>query len=447
MEWRKVTAILTAGVMALSLAACGNSGSEETSNAGGADDDKLVIWTLSKDLEQFADKYKESTGVDCETVIIEAGDYQTKVQAAILAGEKEPDIIVGEPDMLPSMMEAGLLEDLNQFGAEDYADKIVDYVWEEGQDEEGIQRAISYQITPAGIYYRRDIAENVFGTQDPEEIGKLFTDYDTILDTAETLKSEGYKIFAADTEVEYFTGTEPWVVDGKVNVSQTKKDYMDLSIALYQGGYTAFATQWTTPWYQAMAGEIPVFDAETNLWDEEEREEAEKNAKEKTEVFAYGLPSWGVLVMRDHYQETEGKWGVCSGPDYGMGGGTYIGISSNSERKDTAWDFIKFCTLTESTLEWWIEHSEGDTVSYIPTLEKHADDENETYGGQKLYKFWMEQAEGLDLSKVTEYDRAIKDAWASAIDSTKTGEMTKEKAIESFYDEVESTYPEIEIDR
>lgn len=448
MKLKRVAALLLAAVMTVSLAACGGkSGSDGEKSEGKSKDNKLVIWTLTKDLEQFAEKYEEATGVECETVIIEPGDYQTKVQSAILAGETEPDIIVGEPDMLPSMMEAGLLEDMDQYGAQDYKDKIVDYVWEEGQDEEGIQRAISYQITPAGIYYRRDIAKDVFGTDDPEEVGKLFADYDTILKTAETLRKDDYRIFASEAEIEYFTGTEPWVVDGKLNVSQTKKDFMDLAVKLYQDGHTAFATPWTTPWYQAMAGEIPVFDSGTDLWDDAAREEAEKNAKEKTEVFSYGLPTWGVLVMRDHYGDTKGKWGVCSGPGYGMGGGTYIGISSNSERKDTAWDFVKFCTLTEDTLEWWIEHSQGDTVSYLPSLEKHADDENETYGGQKLNKFWLEQAEQLDLSKVTEYDRAIKDAWGSAINNIKTEQMSKEEAINAFYDEIESTYPDVQVDR
>lgn len=462
MKMKKILSVLVMGVMVLSLAACGakddtqTSSSKETSSQK-ADDtkdtkdtkkaDKLVIWTLSVDLEQFAKQYTEKTGVECETVIIEAADYQTKVQAAILAGEKEPDIIVGEPDMLPSMMEAGLFEDLDQYGAQDYSDKIVDYVWKKGQDIDGSQKAISYQITPAGIYYRRDIAKEVFGTEDPEEVGKLFANYDTILKTGDTLKAKGYKIFASDGEIGYFTGNDPWVADGKLNVSQTRKDYMDLCVKLYQGGYTAFATTWTAPWYQGMAGEIPVFESDTNLWDEEERKAAETNAKETTEVFAYGLPSWGVLTMRDNYKETEGKWGICKGPAYGMGGGTYVGISSNSERKETAWDFIKFCTLTEETLEWWISASKGDTVSYLPTLEKHAEDENEIYGGQKLYKFWLEQAEGIDLSKVTEYDRAIGDSWNSAIGNIKTGQMSKEEAINGFYDEIESTYPEIEVTR
>lgn len=478
MKLKKLISAMLVGTMVLSLTACGSKeaatestttettetteaaaadnteeAAEETAAAGG----KLVIWTLAKDLETFAEKYKEENpGIEIETVVIEPANYVTKVQTALNGGQTEPDIIVGEPQMLEDFYDAGYFEDLNQapYNAQDYADQIVDYVWEVGQDAEGIQRAISYQITPAGIYYRRDIATEVFGTDDPAEIGKLFADYATILETAQTLKDAGYRIFASDAEINYFSGDSAWVIDGNLNVDQARYDYMDLCVSLYQNDFTAYANQWSTPWYQAMAGEVPILTADiqnyaddsVNVWDAEQFEEATADM-EKTSVFAFGLPSWGVLTMRDNVQETSGKWGVCAGPSYGFGGGTFIGISSQSERKEQAWDFLKFCTLNEDTANWWITESEGDTVSLIPVLEAHAEDANEVYGGEQLYKFWLEQAEGIDYSKVTRYDKMIGDAWGRAITAIKTGEMSKEEAVSVFYDEVESTYPEITVNR
>lgn len=483
MKFKKVMALTLAGVMTLSMVGCGDSGSQATADTTKAEDTKtetsettaaettaaeevaledvaslndgkLVIWTLANDLIDFGKRFQEKTGVEVETVVIEPADYPTKVQTALLGGETEPDIIVGEPQMLEDFYDAGFFENLDQFGAQNYANQIVDYVWEVGQDADGIQRAISYQITPAGIYYRRDIAEKVFGTDDPEEVGKLFADYATILETAKTLKDAGYRIFASDAEINYFSGDSAWVLDdGTLNVDQARYDYMDLCVELYQQDLTAYASQWATPWYMAMAGEVPLLTAETqwgtddmNIWDAENFKEATADY-ETTEVFAYGLPSWGVLTMRDNVGETSGLWGVCAGPAYGFGGGTYIGVSSQSNRKETAWEFVKFCTLNEDTANWWIEFSEGDTVSLIPVLEAHKDDANEVYGGQKLYAFWLEQAEGIDYSKVTRYDKAIGDAWGNAISSIKTGEKTKEEAVAEFYDVVEATYPDIKVVR
>ena len=481
MKLKKVLSVMLATAMVFGLTACGGTGgassgsgaadsgaAESGTDAGDAGDaaaeetsaassgDKLVVWTLSKDLEQFAEYYKEKTGNEVETVVIEPANYVIKVQTALNGGQKEPDIIVGEPQMLEDFYDAGYFEDLNQapYNAQDYADQIVDYVWEVGQDSDGIQRAISYQITPAGIYYRRDIAQTVFGTDDPDEIGQLFADYPTILETAQTLKEAGYRIFASDAEINYFSGDSAWVIDGVLNVDQDRKDYQDLCIYLYQDDYTAYANQWSTPWYQAMAGEVPILTADiqnyaddsVDVWDAEGFAEATKDL-EKTEVFAFGLPSWGVLTLRDNVQGTSGKWGVCSGPSYGFGGGTFIGISALSERKELAWDFLKFCTLTEDTANWWIEKSEGDTVSLIPVLEAHAEDKNEVYGGQQLYKFWLEQAKGIDYSKVTRYDKFIGDEWGRATTAIKTGEMNKEEAWNNFYDQIEATYPEITVNR
>ncbi|WP_099469245.1 ABC transporter substrate-binding protein [Konateibacter massiliensis] len=473
MKLKKLVSAMLVGTMVISLAACGNNTAKTNGDANSNDnnasteasgdaststgDEKLVVWTLAADLEQFAKKYMESNpNVNIETVVIAPADYPTKVQTALLSGESEPDIIVGEPQMLEDMYDAGFFEDLNQapYNAQDYADKIVDYVWEVGQDSEGIQRAISYQITPAGMYYRRDIAKNVFGTDAPEEVGKLFKDYETILTTAQALKDAGYRIFASDVEVSFFAGDSAWVIDNTLNVDQARHDYMDLCVSLYQNDLTAYANQWSTPWYQAMSGKIPILSADiqsysddsVNVWDAEAFAEATADM-DTTEVFAYGLPSWGVLTMRDNAGETSGLWGVCTGPSYGFSGGTYIGISSSSERKDLAWDFLKFCTLDEETSNWWIEASQGDTVSLISVLEAHAEDANDIYGGQQLYKFWSEQAKGIDYSKVTRYDKSIGDAWNNAISAIKTGEKSKEDAINGFYDEIEATYPELTVNR
>ena len=468
MNWKKMVSVLLISTMAVTMGACGNGNSQSDSQGGNeatgstesgnkttaSSDDKLVVWTLSNDLIDFGKRFQDETGVQVETVVIEPANYPTKVQTALLGGETEPDIIVGEPKMLEDFYDAGFFEDLDQYGAQDYADQIVDYVWKVGQDSDGIQRAISYQITPAGIYYRRDIAKEVFGTDDPEEVGKLFQDYPTILKTAQTLKEAGYRIFSSDAEMGVFSGDSAWVVDGKLNVDQARYDYMDLCVDLYQGDLTAYANQWSTPWYQAMAGEVPILTADiqnyaddsVNVWDATEFEEATQGM-EKTTVFAFGLPSWGVLTMRDNVGETSGLWGVCSGPSSGFDGGTYIGISSRSERKDTAWEFVKFCTLNEDTADWWIDFSQGDTVSLKSALDKHKDDENQIYGGEKLYQFWLDQAKEIDTSKVTRYDQAIGDAWGNAISAVKTGEMTKEDAVNEFYDMIESTYPDIQVER
>lgn len=166
MTVRKIFAAALAGTMIFSMAACGSTGEGEeggaadagvaetsTENAevaGNADaSQKLVIWTLAADLQDFADYYCEKNpDVSIETVVIAPADYPTKVQTALKGGAEDPDIIVAEPQMLENFIDAGFFEDLNQepYNAQQYAENMVPYVWAAGQDSEGIQRAISYQI-------------------------------------------------------------------------------------------------------------------------------------------------------------------------------------------------------------------------------------------------------------------------------------------------------------
>ncbi len=471
MKFKKIAALCLAAAMVVSMVGCGDKGNttkdtqaetkaaEDTKTADdtkaedtqaaeeGGLEGSLVIWTLAKDLETMAAKFvEENPGVTIDTTIIEPADYVSKTMTAILGGDDTIDIIVGEPQMLQPMFEAGMFEDLTAMGCDEFADDMVDYMLEVGQDEDGVQRAISYQICPSGFYYRRDIAQEVFGYDDPESVGELFSSYDKILETAQTLKDAGYAIFASDGELGYMSGDSAWVIDGELNVDQARYDYMDLCVDLYQGGYTTYASAWSSPWYAAMAGEVAYLKPDTNVWDADAVAEASEGA-DTTEVFAFGLPSWGVLTMRDNYGDTRGSWGICSGPSYGFGGGTWLGISTASHNKDLAWEFIKWVVADIDTVNWWIKTSEGDIPAYIPALEAHADDENEVYGGQKLFQFWLEQAEGIDYSKVTQYDTAIGDAWSEAINTIKTEAGTKEEAIATFYDTVASTYPEITINK
>ena len=47
-------------------------------------------------------------------------------------------------------------------------------------DENGVQRGSTWQCCPGLLVYRRDIAQDVFGTDDPEAIGEKVKDWESI---------------------------------------------------------------------------------------------------------------------------------------------------------------------------------------------------------------------------------------------------------------------------
>ena len=59
-------------------------------------------------------------------------------------------------------------------------------------DSSGVLKGVSWQGCPGVMFYSREVAKDVFGTDDPAEIQEYVKDWDTFNETAETLKAKGY---------------------------------------------------------------------------------------------------------------------------------------------------------------------------------------------------------------------------------------------------------------
>ena len=435
---KRILAALLAAAICVPVAGCDNTNSGNNGSTGGegGSADKLVVWTLAEDLKDFAAYYTEKTGVQVDVNVIAPADYPTKLTTALGSRSSEADIIVGEPQMLPDFFDAGFFADLSEFDAA-AQEKLVSYIYDAGLDSNGVLRALSYQVTPGSVIYRRDLATEVFGTDDPDAIGEMFSSYDAILDTAEKLDAAGYSIFGDTGALRWFANADsPWVKDGVLQMTESRLGYLDTAVALYQNEYVAFAPEWSAAWYASMAGELPVNAGWSELDDVAE-------GTPTTQVFAYVMPSWGALTIRDNAQDNKGKFGVAKGISSFFGGGTFIGVNEFSERKEAAMDFVEFCTLNEETAQWWIEQSDGDIVSMKSVLEANKDYENPSFGNQKTYEFFTKEAEAVDYSLITRYDTAIGDAFGQAIEAVQKQEKTKEQALSDFYMEINAIYPEI----
>lgn len=449
---KRILAAFLVAAMSLSLTACGSSSTPASSKKAESDQSEsksetnepvkhkdIIVWTLADDLKTFAERYTEQTGNNVETVVIAPADYPTKLTAALSARSDTPDVVVGEPQMLTDFFDAGFFSDLSTYISEDDAKaKIVDYIVDAGKDTDGVLRALSYQITPGSIIYRRDLAKEVWGTDSPEDLAKKFQDFATITKSAEEVRAKGYHLFASTADIgRYSGGNEPWVKDGKLIMSDDRMAYFDTAVALFQKELIAFAPEWSAAWYASMAGELP-FKAEWTA-----AEELASIGGDKTQVLAYSLPTWGALIVRDNAKDNIGNFGVTTGPGAYFGGGTFLGISEFSAKKDAAWAFVEYVTLNEETSQWWIEASNGDVVSMKSVLEANKDYTNPSFGDQKTYAFYLDAAKDIDFSLITKYDTQIGNAFGQAISAVQTGDKTKDQALSDFYTEVAAVYPEL----
>lgn len=451
MKIKKALAIILAALTLICCAACGGE-TKPAASGSEPEAEKVVVWSWVSDLEKYAEKYKEDTGKEVEVVLAADGtdNYSIKIDTALGARSSEVDIVCGEAHMLDAYYEGEYLADLGDYASSEDINGIVDFVVDVGTDDDGVIRALSYQMTPGSIVFRADIAMEVFGTDDPAEISKLFADYDTMIETAKKLREFNYYLFCTTADLNrYSSAGEPWVVDGKLNLSEARLGYLDAAVAMFNEKLVANAPEWSSSWYMSMGGPIPVgLDTiAADIWGKTEEDLAAMGEEVgTTQIFAYSLPTWGALIVTDYAEDLKGQYRVCAGPCSYFQGGTWMGINTYSENKDAAWEFIQWVTCNQETAEWWIEKSGGDVVSNKAALEAFADYENPNFGNQRTYEFYMNEAKNVDFTIASIYDTDLSNALNTAISNITTNGMSREEAIEDMKANISALYPELVID-
>ncbi len=137
------------------------------------------------------------------------GVYQDKLDEALsnqlnAADDDKVDIFAAEIDYVVKYTDADIdaAKTLTSLGINpetDLADQF-EFTKTIASDQNGEMRATTWQACPGVLVYRRDIANEVFGTDDPTEIAKKTADWDTMKATAEELKAKGYYTFSCYTD-------------------------------------------------------------------------------------------------------------------------------------------------------------------------------------------------------------------------------------------------------
>ena len=103
--------------------------------------------------------------------------------------------------------------------------------------------------------YRRDMAKEVLGTDDPAEVAALLSSNDAMLDVAAKLKDKGIKMFASWQDImnmQFSNRAQPWVVDDRLVIDESMLDFMDMAKTIAENGYDLnvdpWAPEWAPPW-------------------------------------------------------------------------------------------------------------------------------------------------------------------------------------------------------
>ena len=204
---KKVVAMFLAGIMAAGvLAGCGGSSDSGQGGSGNTEEGKVInIYTWNDEFRTRVEAVYpevEETSADGTVTTLKDGTeihwivnpnqdgvYQQKLDEALMnqadaAADDKVDIFLSETDYVYKYTDAEAdvampLTDLGIDPEKDLADQY-EFTKVTASDQDGVQRGSTWQCCPGLLVYRRDIAKDVFGTDDPAAVGEKVKDWDTL---------------------------------------------------------------------------------------------------------------------------------------------------------------------------------------------------------------------------------------------------------------------------
>ena len=424
----------------------------------------LTLWSFTNEMETMAVAYEclhPEVDIQFTMIPMTDGEYQTKLLASLGTADA-PDVIALEAAFVKEYVESDFLADVGDLMPMAEAAETFPFVIDVGTHD-GVTKGYSFQATPGGLFYRRSLAQEYFGTDDPEEMQALLSDLDKFVEAAGVIKEKS----GGDT---YMVGTsgafwnpflanreQPWVVDNTLTVDPMVEKYVDIAKLFRDEGYESQAEQWTEGWFAGMSDTLV---------------DAEGNPKQ---IFAYFLPTWGLpyvlaqnAAAADGSTDTSGDWGLIEGPLPYQWGGTWMGALKDGDNLELAKDFVAWSTLDQEHLENWAlgvytneylkecdpEVSDdrlqppGDFVSSQVVVEKvfpEFDDSELTsfLGGLNPYAAFGKAAPLVNAKLMQGSDDAIQRAFEDARDQYLAGTITKEEMWAQWKDSVRALFPDL----
>lgn len=367
----------------------------------------------------------------------EDGVYQDKLDEALsnqlsASDNDKVDIFAAELDYIVKYTDADIeaamtLESLGINPDTDLADQY-DFTKTVASDQNGVMRASTWQACPGVLVYRRDIAKDVFGTDDPVEIGKKTADWATMKATAEELKAKGYYTFSsyADTFRTYSNNmAQEWVTAENpttVKVDQKLMDWVSDSKEWLDAGYfdPAVKGQWNSDWYTAMGS--------------------------SSKVFAFLFPAWGIdTQMVPNWDGEAGAWAVTNAPLSYNWGGTYVLAATGTDNPQHVKDIILALTGNTENLTT-ITKKYSDFTNAKSVMETAATDNSfasDFLGGQNPYEYFTDSLASIKMAPLSAYDQGCVELIQNSFSDYFQGQVDFDKAKENFETAIKERYPEI----
>ena len=235
--------------------------------------------------------------------------YQDKLDASLLAQDKAKaddkiDLFLVEADYALKYVNTDYtLDVLKDVGlSKTDISQMYKYTKDIMTNSKGVLKGVSWQACPGGLIYRRSVAKELFGSDDPATVQAALSSWDKFDAAAAAAKAKGYFMVSGyDDDFRVFSDnmSGPWVdKNGKINVDPSIMKWIDQTKLYTDKGYNNKASLWSPESAAGAAGK----------------------------VFSYFGPSWFIDFCLAGWTKADAK-----GPD-AVGNGTWgrLGILQRS---------------------------------------------------------------------------------------------------------------------
>ena len=451
---KKLIALLLALVMVFALCACGQQAApapaaEKPAEAPAAEapaaeapaaeeaaEGKVFnIYAWNEEFKGFFEKYYTvPEGVTVNWIITPSdnGAYQQKLDQALLsqadaAADDKVDMFLAESDYIQKYAESDFTQDITKLGVTDFSNAYK-YTVQAASDENGVVKGVSFQCCPSALIYRRSIAKDVLGTDDPAEVQAKLDSWEKFEAVAADAKAKGYYMTASFAETyRPFSNncSMPWVNENNelqfdpmilAWIAQTEK--------FVENGYTL---------------------ADSGIWDQPKNDQMFADGK----TMCFFGPAWYFNFCMGNAQDPEkgcsGDWAICEGPAAHFWGGTWLMAPAGTDNPTLLADIMNTFINDEDVCSKLVAN-EAQFSNNQAVNAKFADDPSfgsEFLGGQNPVAVFSAMTDNIVWQFHTMYDQACNEDLQSNLQQYFQGIVDKETALNNYYLALQEKYPEL----
>lgn len=435
-----------------------SSKTDDSSNAGTSDKFTLkegegktlniAVW--NEEFKNYFEKYikaKMPEGVTVNFKITENKDnaYQNKLDEDLpkndaASADDKIDMFLFEADYALKYVNSEYTLDVKSLGLTDEdLSGMYQYTKDVATTQDGskVLKGVSWQATPGLYAYRRSIAKDVLGTDDPAKVQEALADWTKFDEVAAKAADKGYKMLSGyDDAYRTFSNnvSAPWVNDNKeIIVDDNIMKWVDQTKTYTDKGYNNKTSLWSDAWAADQGPDGKVFGFFYSTWG-----------------INFTLAGNSLAVKEKDGGKLEvgnggyGDWAVCYGPQAYFWGGTWMAAAKGTDNAALVGDVLKaFCCdkdfgvqFTKDTQDYYNNEAAMKELA-------SSDFKSAFLGGQNHIALFVETAPKIDMSKISVYDQGLNETFQAKFKEYFDGTVDKDTALKNFYEAAIVKYPEL----